>query len=912
MQSLEGLCQHSPYLTRLMRRYPDLAKTLQPEILTAALEAEINACSSTNAIPTLNGLEKRLRRAKERVALLLAYGDRIAGWPVDRITDSLSRFAEHAVAASLAFHWSEAMRRLKSPDAQEQNIAGLFILAMGKMGAYELNYSSDIDLICFFDADVLAAMGVHNPQEFANRLVRAVVQSLEKRTADGYVFRVDLRLRPDPGSSPLAVNLGAAIGYYQSLAQNWERAAFIKARMVAGCSECAQAFLGELDPWIWRRTIDYAALSDLASMKARATEHAGQNGKGFAGYNVKLGTGGIREIEMYAQINQLLFGGRDPSLRAPGTVAALNALYVGGYISRDICDDLCGAYAFWRELEHVLQMVDDAQTHSLPETDHALKNIAAMMTLSLDELKAKVHTTRDCVHGHYAALLANDQPQDTRHAAAALWSDHDPDAQAIIAAWPKANLPALRTSRSQRLMAHCLPQLLQAFGKSDQPIAALERFDRFLRNLPSGVQIFSQLTANENLADLFANVMASAPILAELLSKRPSLWGPVVEPEYFEPIGTHSDIEEDFDQFASRARDYQDMLNITRQYVAEQKFRLGIQFLQNIADLDEIGQALSDVASVALTRLAASTRMEFEAKYGAFPGGNLYILALGKFGAQSLTFTSDLDLVFLYDAADPKAQSSKGLSASQYYSRLVQHIISAVTALTPEGRLFELDTRLRPHGAQGPLVAHLTTFAHYYQADAWTWEYLALTRCRLVFSTAHDTKRLYTALDDALSCSRATQNIFADTTAMWDRLVQDLPPKSQWDFKRSSGGIVQIELLVQALWLANRAVLSTKSVANIEAAITELEMAGVIPRDDAAFLRRTYYRFRHLQALFRLCFGRTILDQDALPHHIVSHIQRIMGEASLSAAKAAISADKDRTAQLFAHLLIEPNMETGS
>jgi len=900
MLPLDRLEQLSPYIARLMRLNPDLAKSLDAagaeDVIHTAIKAEIRACASLATNQGQARFDSALRVAKQRAALILAYGDRCCGWPVMTVTGYLTDFAEAALDRALQMHWQAALAQAKIT-LQSHAPVGIFALAMGKMGGRELNYSSDIDIIFLFDPETFSDIGIAKPQEFANRLVRGVTASMEQRTRDGYVFRMDLRLRPDPSSSPLAVTVDGALGYYLSVAQNWERAAYIKARPTAGDKQAATAFLDELAPWIWRRTIDYAALTDLAQMKERATRHASQHAVAFEGFDVKLGRGGIREIEVYAQISQLLFGGRDTDLRARDTLSALQALSARGHITPDARRDLASAYEVLRQIEHAIQMVDDVQTHQLPDDEQGIEVIAALLSLSVDDLRQQLDSVRQRVSQHYTALL----PETGASSIPALPKDILENAKCadIVQGWQDNPPAALRTPSSQHLWDQVFPDLCQYFAQESDPATPLGRLDRFLRSLPSGYQVFAHIHANPNVTRLLARIMATAPALADMLGKRPALWGPVIEPGFFDPLGSSDAIHRDVVQAMSRARDYQDSLDLARIYANEQKFRLSVQFLEGIASLDEVAHGLSDVADHVLHYLVEATFKAFTKRYGTFPGGSLTICALGKYGSRQLTMTSDLDLVFFYDAPSAAAESEQGLAASQYFSRLAQQILTAITALTSEGRLYEVDTRLRPYGNQGPLVAHIDSFIQYYSRDAWTWEYLALTRFRTVMTIGDQrTNRVEEAVIAALAAPRTRAAVAKDTLDMWQKLQKELPAKSEWDLKRAVGGMMQVELLVQALTLIHSGLSSCRQHGDIADLTQSLISAEVLGQADGDQILRAYGDYAYLQALFRLCFGGSAIT-DALPLHIQTHIFSVTGTSSLADALAHIADRKTVINTLF-------------
>ncbi|HKJ74489.1 MAG TPA: bifunctional [glutamine synthetase] adenylyltransferase/[glutamine synthetase]-adenylyl-L-tyrosine phosphorylase, partial [Alphaproteobacteria bacterium] len=720
--------------------------------------------SEVPRLATMQELMAALRRAKENMALVTAVADITEVWSVERVTGALSDFAK--LATSLAASHLLRQRMISgdlawpehvdpSPDtpadAELAKGSGYIVLGMGKLGAGELNYSSDIDLIVLYDADVARYTGKRDVGDCFIRITRDLVKVMQHRTADGYVFRTDLRLRPDAGATAVAISAEAAEYYYQSVGLNWERAAMIKALPIAGDIAAGQEFLAQIRPFVWRKHLDYAAMADVHAMKTRIHKHHGHEGIGFAGQDVKLGPGGIREVEFYVQSHQLIAGGRDASLRDPTTLGAFKALEAGGYIDEACRNELSDAYKFLRRVEHRLQMIDDAQTHELPDDEAGLDRVAIFLGYEdRDALKTALLKVLTTVSTHYDELFQETLPYDQEGAEAAEermpskdeiaeFGYRDPSkVVAIIEAWQLGRYPACRSERARNLLRNLTPPLVEAFSHTADPDAAFTRFDEFLSKLPAGVQLFSLLQANAWLLELFAEIMGSAPGLAALLGRNVLLFDAMISGDFFEPLPDRGALLDELDEALTQARDFEDVLDIIRRKVNDRRFEVGVHVLRKVIDAAEAGRAQSDLAEAALQALMPRVLDEFVSKHGRIDGAEMAVVAMGKLGGRELTFTSDLDLIFIYDDCPPDAQSDgqRQLSAPHYFATLSKRFINAITALTGEGRLYEVDMRLRPSGRAGPVATSLETFQRYHREHAWTWERMALTRARPIIGPA--------------------------------------------------------------------------------------------------------------------------------------------------------------------------------
>lgn len=918
---------HSPYLSALVRRDPALLVEIMAKGAEAAIEAtwgEITPAATAGL--TIDSLMRLLRRAKARVALAAAIGDLALGWPLMKTTGALSRLANAALSAAAAHALRAAARMNELTLAHEddpERDSGLIILGMGKLGANELNYSSDIDLIIFFDNEVIRPTPKRSPGETFVRLTKTLVKIIQERTADGYVFRVDLRLRPDPGAMPVAISTDAAEIYYQSLGQNWERAAMIKARPVAGDLAAGRDFIQRIRPFVWRRHLDFAAVRDIQRMKEKIRDHHGHGAIAVEGQDVKLGPGGIREVEFFVQIQQLISGGREPQLRDPATLSMLDRLVAMGRLPEADRDALATGYCFLRHLEHRLQMVDDAQTHSMPDDAAGVAAIARFMGFEeAAAFRAALLGHLGAIQKRFTALFEADDAADPNRLTDALPEAEEALAQrlseagfvepakaaGLVVGWRVGRYRCFRHERARALVEGIAPVLLRAFARTAEPDLALIRFDQFLSRLPAGVQLFSLLDANRALLDLLAEIMGAAPLLAELLARRPGLLDALVGGEALRPLADAEVLRLDMETALCDVTDYQDLLDAVRRWTADKRFAVGIQLLRGLIDHGAAGRALTLVAEAGIERLTQAVTGQFASAHGVIAGGGFAVLGFGKLGGRELTVTSDLDLVFVFSVPDGTIGSdgAKPLTPGLYYTRLGQRLISALSALTAEGSLYEVDMALRPAGSKAPLVPTLKGFEDYYRGEAWTWEHLALTRARLVTATSDDyAATVSTALDRLKRLRRDPARVTADMAAMRGRMDKDRPARNRWDLKLWPGGLVDIEFIAQTLMLVAMPDLPDPLPTGTTEMLACLAGAGRLTGDDIACLGRGLDLSAGLTAMLRLTAGDHF-DPAQAPAPLKALLARSAQVAVFAAVEAALDAVQPLVRALFSRLLGNP------
>ena len=787
---------HAPFLALALDRRPDLGELLNQGAVEAALALALASGKGVDDVGVA------LRRERLALSLVVAIADLAGAWDLPQVTGTLSAFADRALDAAIG----AAIRR-RVPDAPNTGFSGI---ALGKQGAQELNYSSDIDPILLFDPAALPRRDRDDPAEAAQMVARRVVEILATITAEGYVFRVDLRLRPQAEITPLALSFDAAISHYESSALAWERAAFIRARAASGDIARGEAFLGTIRPFVWRRSLDFGAIAEIGRLTTRIRDHYAGGQRVGPGYDLKRGRGGIREVEFFAQTHQLIYGGRDPALRLRGTRATLNALAHAGLIADDDAQILGQSYDRLRTLEHRLQMVADQQTHSLPLDPGALDNVAQLDGLADGAaLVEELAQISDTVGARFDALIAAWAPSGAVAVAdrplaqdLAELGFAEPEALATrIESWTNGKFRALRSEPAREAFARIRGPLLHALAAAPDCTRALLRWEQLIERLPSAINVFRLLEARPALFDVVMRVLAHAPTLADALARRADLLDTLIDMSAF-------DLPGQVDTIAARlartepGEDYQCLLDAVRRRVGEMRFALGVQLIEQGNGALDIAAALSRVAEATIAVLTVATEAEFAAVHGHVPGARLVILGLGRLGGGALTHASDLDLVFLFsgDFAS-ESDGARPLGATLYFARLSQRVSAALTAPTAAGALYEIDTRLRPSGTQGPIAVSLDSFARYQAQSAWTWEHMALCRARPVYGSAADRAALADIIATVLKTPRDPQTLRADVLKMRADMARHKPPKGPMDVKLARGGLVDAEFIVHYLQL---------------------------------------------------------------------------------------------------------------
>ncbi|WP_347266994.1 glutamine-synthetase adenylyltransferase [Paracoccus sp. (in: a-proteobacteria)] len=876
---VRGAAGCSPYLAGLIAREADwLQDALSHEDVVARETAGLDDLSA-------EALGPALRRAKRRVALFAALADLGGVWALEQVTAALTALADRAADLALRAHVAAEIARGKLP-ATSADAGGIVALAMGKMGAHELNYSSDIDLIVLYDETAFGRDDQHEARASLIRATRRAAATISDNTDQGYVFRTDLRLRPDAAVTPVCISIAAALAYYEAEGRTWERGAYIKARPCAGNLAAGERFLRELRPFVWRRHLDFATIQDTDDMRRRIRDHKGLHGRiEVAGHDMKLGQGGIREIEFFTQTRQLISGGRDPELRVRGTVEALARLAEKGWAPAEVAAELTGHYRQHREIEHRIQMVNDAQTHRVPGSPEGVALIAHMMgepdaAAWSARLAARLSRVEALTGDFFTPASASSRPQLS------------PEAEARVEGWRA--YPALRSQRARQLFARIEPELLTRLTAVAHAEEALQRFDAFLARLPAGVQIFSLFEANPQLVDLIADICGTAPGLAAYLARHPEVLEAVLGGSFFSDWPGAPALRRDLGAqmaqvLAGPDGGYERALDAARRWAHEWQFRSGVHHLRGLIGAEEAGTQYADIADAAVAELFPVVAAEFARRHGPPPGRGAVVLGMGSLGARQLNAGSDLDLIVIYDAAGEEAsRGAKPLAARAYYSRLTQAMITGLAAPTSAGRLYEVDMRLRPSGRQGPVATSVQGFRDYQMTEAWTWEHLALSRARVIGGCGADVDALGEQVEalrvEVLRLRGADPRVLPDLAEMRARIFAARPADGAWEAKTGRGRLQDIELLAQSFAL--RAGSPARAVL---AQLRAGQRAGLVSRERADALASARRFLWNLQCATRL-LAETPLNLEAVGKGGQAFLLRETGAGTLEQLAGRLAA----------------------
>ncbi|WP_417723694.1 bifunctional [glutamine synthetase] adenylyltransferase/[glutamine synthetase]-adenylyl-L-tyrosine phosphorylase [Salipiger sp.] len=887
---LMGAGGSSPYLKGLILREAGWL-----EVAAADPEAALEAIL---AQPPGEEVGVTLRRAKRRVALLTGLADLGGVWCLEEVTGALTRFADRAVQLALEEAITREIKRGKLPGATEADIpaaGGMVVLAMGKMGAGELNYSSDIDLICLFDETRFPRDDFHDARASFVRATRRMAATLSDLTGEGYVFRTDLRLRPDPAVTPVCIAMEAAERYYESLGRAWERAAFVKARACAGDIAAGERFLESLRPFVWRRHLDFAAIQDAHDMRLRYRDAKGLGGPiTLAGHDMKLGRGGIREIEFFTQTRQIIAGGRDPDLRVRGTVDGLRVLSRKGWIPGDVSETLVTDYRAHREVEHRVQMIHDAQTHALPGSAEGFARLAALMGREVPSLKAELTARLEEVHGLTEGFFA----PEARAAASRSDVPEELACSEVVARWPR--YPALRSDRALAIFKRLKPEILSRIAEATRPEEALSAFDGFLAGLPAGVQVFSLFEANPHLVDLLADIVSISPDLARHLSRNAHVFDAVIGGDFFSPWPGVAALTSELSEVLAREPDYERRLDMARRWSKEWHFRIGVHLLRALSEPEEAASQYADLARACLAAILPVVQEEFARKHGAAPGRGAVVVGMGSLGAGRLNAASDLDLIVIYDPDGVEtSEGRRPLPSRTYYARLTQALVTAMTAPTAEGRLYEVDMRLRPSGNQGPVATSLAAFTTYQREEAWVWEHLALTRARVAAGPAALAAEVEAFRTEVLAAPRDRDEVLKELATMRGRIAAAKGKGAFWDAKIGPGWMQDIELVSQA-----GALLSGRASRQVAAGLASAAACGWLGKADADHLAATYRLCQSLQIGARLV-TQGAPDPDTLGAGGLAFLCRITGCESLDALRERLEKMTGTAAGIIAAALPE-------
>jgi glutamate-ammonia-ligase adenylyltransferase len=923
---IEAIASSSPYLWDLACADPGrLVALLQsdPEARLAACLGD--AAGGLRAGGSSADAMRILRAMKTEAALLIALADIGGLWDVMRVARAVTAVADTAVGGAVHHLLTAAVRAgqlaPRDPHLPETG-CGYIVLAMGKMGAGELNYSSDIDLIVLFDPDAPALAPGGEPGPLFVRLTRQLVKMLQERTELGYVFRVDLRLRPDPSSTQIAISVAAGLDYYEGRGQNWERAAMIKARPCAGDIAAGQAMLADLSPFIWRKYLDFAALGDIHEMKRQIQAYRGHGEVAVEGHNIKLGRGGIREIEFFVQTQQLIAGGRHPQLRSRETLVTLRALSAGGWIDAAARDDLERAYLFLREVEHRLQMVADEQTHTLPSTRAELDAFARFLGYPDRDAFAEVLLGHlGAVQQHYVRLF-EDAPMraaerrglvfppaaDARETLDKLneMGFRNPlEASATVRRWLAGAPRALKGPAARAVFAELVPVLIDHIARSETPDAALTGFDRFLGNLHGGGRLFSLLRQNPDLVALVARVLGTAPRLADTLAQHPQVMDALTDSAFFGALPGSETLEATLSVSLAQSTSHEDFLDRVRLFGQEQIFLIGARILSGTVSARQAGEAFAGLADTVVCALHARIGTMFRSIHGVMPGAGSVVLAMGKLGGREMTAGSDLDLIVVYDFDEehPESDGRRPLHAAPYFARFTQRLINAMTTRTNYGRLYDVDMRLRPSGRSGPVATSIAAFADYQDNEAWTWEHMALTRARVASaSSPRLAARVEGVIRDVLCSPRDPDMVAGDVVEMRRAVAAEKGDGARWDLKNAAGGLVDIEFIAQYLQLVHAADEPAILDSSTGRVLERAARLGILGVEDAEVLRPAERLYHDLGQILRLCLAGPFEPKSA-GAGLLSLLSRAADVPDFAALDAHLAETQERVRRCFVSIL---------
>ncbi|TLM67161.1 MAG: bifunctional [glutamate--ammonia ligase]-adenylyl-L-tyrosine phosphorylase/[glutamate--ammonia-ligase] adenylyltransferase [Deltaproteobacteria bacterium] len=912
----------SPFLTGLLcRRSRQLAELFGPTGLAAARDeaemlAELRGCIPDGSSFEL--LQQQLRQFKAREILRIGSRDLCGLASLEEVTAELSALA--AATLQRACEVCEALLRreygaplLDETAGEPAAEAEFTVFGMGKFGGCELNFSSDIDLIYFYTSDRGQTGGIPGPDgEVRNRislhrffvkLSDLVTKAISQVTEDGFVFRVDLRLRPEGDSGEMANSLAAAEIYYESWGQSWERSAMLKARAVAGSLRLGERLLARLEPFIYRRHLDYAMVEDIKVMKQKIDRSLAREREG--GQNLKLGKGGIREIEFFIQALQLIYAGKQPRLRERNSLKALELLCAEGLIKPAERDQLAAAYRFLRTVEHRIQVVQERQTHNLPTRPEELRALArrcgfadtASFSAALDRHRQHVTTTfRDLFYTSEEELPAQVSPE-----VAFLFDPAaDPDLCKDILEEkgfrnPDAAYDSLLiirdggagghlTERARRLLDRIAPLMMQEVLRSPEPAMALNNLELFLAACRRARGTFYALLAeNPEIIKLIVSLFATSQFLSRSFIQHPEVLDALVSRAHAAASRDAAAIGERLAALLAEARHYEEQLEVLRRFRNEEFLRIALDDLYGHTPQGGTTRQLSFLADACLTQALAVAGAELVPRFGrpccrdadgreheaAFA-----IIGMGKLGGMELNYHSDLDIIFVYEG-DGETRPVEGtdpdrfraLSNQEYFVKLAQRIISVLTLITREGYVYQIDARLRPSGNKGPLVTSLPAYEAYHQGEAAPWERQALIKARVVTGTPVLAERI-AALNMRIVFERPLpEHLAAEIYRLRQRMEKEIAREDEGhlNIKTGRGGMVDVEFLVQYLQLMHGGKHPRLRVPNTLEALHALHREGLLAGGDYDKLTNGYKFLRRLENKLRLVHDQSVSDLAADP-----------------------------------------------
>jgi glutamate-ammonia-ligase adenylyltransferase len=826
-----------------------------------------------------------LRRFKRRETLRISYGDIVREQSAQTVTAQISYVADAILEAALQAAWKKLVATRGMPYGPDGRPARFVVLAMGKLGGVELNYSSDIDLIFLYDVDgTTDARRPLTNAEFFDRLARELVRLLTEATDLGVPYRVDLRLRPEGERGPMVISTAAALSYYDIRGRTWERQAYIKARPAAGSLELGREFLEELRPWIYRRYLSRADISGIRALKRRIEQRTQRDGADTR--DVKTGHGGIRDVEFVIQFLQLLNGADLPQLQTGNTLQAIAQLENMGSLSNLESSLLADNYSFLRKIEHRLQIMFDLQTHLMPSQPEELRKLALRMGYTEKPQRSALDAFQDdyrektAVNRRILDHLLHDAFSDDADTEAEvdLVLDPDPPEQEIaqvlgkypfrdvklayrhLMALGEEKIRFLSTRRCRHFLASIAPALLQAIAATPDPDSTLVNLGQVSESLGGKGVLWELFSFNPPSLKLYVQLCAYSPYLCGILTSNPGMIDSLMDSLVLDKLPTRESLQATLSGLCRAAEDLDPILH---SFKNDQQLCVGVRDLLGKEDVQSTTAALSNIAEVCLEQIAAREFVKLSSKFGQPTVGEgpragepceMVILALGKFGGQEMNYHSDLDIVFLFEAdghtVAPRFARVETTSNQHFFSELGTRIIKAASRLTQYGRLYEVDARLRPTGKSGALATSLDEFARYFQeGHGQLWERQTLCKARIVVGAPRVIKAALDALARASFEHRWHENDAEEIRHMRHRTEETA---AGGNVKRGPGGIVDIEFLVQMLQLKHGRHCPAIRTPNTLAALAALAEAEILSPDDFAFFTASYRFLRTLEGRLRL------------------------------------------------------------
>ncbi|MBJ6752372.1 bifunctional [glutamate--ammonia ligase]-adenylyl-L-tyrosine phosphorylase/[glutamate--ammonia-ligase] adenylyltransferase [Geomonas anaerohicana] len=942
---LMNICGSSPFLTNILCRDPSYLQRLfvEREIMQHRSEDEMLQ-ALRERIPegtSYADLFSHLRRFKYAEMLRIAARDLNGLATLEEVTGELSSLA----AATLQIAYESAFAQLvqehgtpmeRGPDGLVQ--AEFTIIGMGKFGGRELNFSSDIDLIYFYSSDKGESTGIPDGRggfksklslhSFFVKLGEMVSRAISQVTEDGFVFRVDMGLRPDGKAGDLASSMRSAEVYYEAWGQSWERAAMMKARPVAGSIELGERILAALTPFIYRRYLDYNLIEDMMAMKKKIDASLARNQEGEI--NIKLGRGGIREIEFFIQALQLVYAGKNPQLRERNSLKALQTLHQARVIKEADCTALSDAYRFLRTVEHRIQVVQERQTHALPRKEEELHALARrcgyLRKDGLQRFRETLEGHRRAVSAIYGDLfLSRDEKiKEEVLPEVHFFFDHNADPDLIKdmleerhfehpdAAYQ--NLLVLRdgpakvnlTEQGRRTLEKIAPLFLQEVFHSPDPDLALTNLERFLSSQRTRSSIYALLAENRDILKLLTSMFGMSEFLSKIFIGHPELLDSMTTHGYAYLQKERGTMAKELDGFITQADCFEEELDAMRSYRHEEFLRIGMNDIYGKMKQPEVAQQLTDLADVTLAaacciatgELARFGRPIVVDEDGTRHEAAFAIVAMGKLGGFELNYHSDLDVIYIYDGQG-FTDGEKSITNREYFAKLGQKIILVLTTQTREGYAYKIDTRLRPSGNAGPLVTSLESFEAYHAAEAQIWERQALTKARVTYGDPRLKEKVEQVIEQTVYGASADDTVRREIHRLRMRMENELAKESSgsYNIKTGRGGMVDVEFIIQFLQLKYGCEHREIRVSNTLEAMDAMRMLGIISEPDFQSLAEGYRFLRRLENRLRIIHDYSMNDLGGPLKYLNKLARRLGYDPMLKNPGQALMADYERVTE---------------